>query len=36
VTPDELRRQREAEIRRAHRLAKRAEIDQGRGLSPAE
>jgi acyl-CoA hydrolase len=30
VTPDELRRQREAEIRRAHRLAKRAEIEHGR------
>jgi len=29
-TPDEVRRQREAEIRRAHRLAKRAEIDLGR------
>jgi acyl-CoA hydrolase len=29
-TPDELRRQREAEIRRAHRLAKRAEIEEGR------
>ena len=29
-TPDEGRRQREAEIRRAHRLAKRAEIDRGR------
>ena len=29
-TPDEVRRQREAEIRRAHRLAKRTEIDQGR------
>jgi len=29
-TPDEHRRQREAEIRRAHRLAKRAEIDEGR------
>ena len=30
VSPDELRRLREAEIRRAHRLAKRDEIDQGR------
>jgi acyl-CoA hydrolase len=29
-TPDEVRRMREAEIRRAHRLAKKAEIDQGR------
>lgn len=29
-TPDELRREREAGIRRAHRLAKRAEIDAGR------
>lgn len=29
-TPDELRREREARIRRAHRLAKRAEIDAGR------
>lgn len=29
-TPDELRRHREAEIRRAHRLAKKTEIDQGR------
>ncbi len=30
-TPAEVRRQREAEIRRAHRLARKAEIDQGRG-----
>lgn len=29
-TPDEVRRQREAEIRRAHRLARKAEIDAGR------
>ena len=29
-TPDEVRRMREAEIRRAHRLARKAEIDQGR------
>jgi acyl-CoA hydrolase len=29
-TPAEVRRQREAEIRRAHRLAQRAEIEQGR------
>lgn len=29
-TPDELRRLREAEIRRAHRLAKRREIESGR------
>ena len=29
-TPDELRRQREAEIRRAHRLARKQEIQQGR------
>jgi acyl-CoA hydrolase len=29
-TPDEVRRQREAEIRRAHRLARKAEIDRGR------
>lgn len=29
-TPDDLRRHREAEIRRAHRLAKKTEIDQGR------
>ena len=29
-TPDEVRRLREAEIRRAHRLAKKTEIDQGR------
>jgi acyl-CoA hydrolase len=28
---DELRRQREAEIRRAHRLSRRAEIERGRG-----
>jgi acyl-CoA hydrolase len=29
-TDDEVRRQREAGIRRAHRLAKKAEIDSGR------
>lgn len=29
-TPDEVRRMREAEIRRAHRLAKRDEIESGR------
>lgn len=29
-TPEELRRMREAEIRRAHRLAKKQEIDSGR------
>lgn len=29
-TPDEVRRQREAGIRRSHRLAARAEIEQGR------
>lgn len=29
-TPDEVRRLREAEIRRAHRLARKTEIDQGR------
>jgi uncharacterized protein (TIGR00369 family) len=29
-TPDEVRRQREAEIRRAHRLARRTEIERGR------
>jgi len=29
-TPDEVRRLREAQIRRAHRLAKKTEIDQGR------
>ena len=29
-TPDEVRRQREAEIRRSHRLARKAEIDLGR------
>ena len=29
-TPSDLRRQREAEIRRAHRLARKAEIDLGR------
>jgi uncharacterized protein (TIGR00369 family) len=29
-TPEERRRQREAEIRRAHRLARRTEIEQGR------
>ena len=32
-TPDELRRVREAEIRRAHRLARKAEIQQGRARS---
>ena len=30
-TPAEVRRQREAEIRRAHRLSRKAEIDRGRG-----
>ncbi len=30
-TPDEHRREREAEIRRAHRLSRRAEIERGRG-----
>ena len=30
-SPDEVRRMREAEIRRAHRLARKTEIDQGRG-----
>lgn len=30
-TPTDQRRQREAQIRRAHRLARRAEIEQGRG-----
>ena len=29
-SPDDVRRQREAEIRRSHRLARKAEIDQGR------
>jgi hypothetical protein len=29
-TPDEERRWREAEIRRAHRLAKKTEIESGR------
>jgi acyl-CoA hydrolase len=29
-TPGDVRRQREAEIRRAHRLARKTEIDQGR------
>jgi acyl-CoA hydrolase len=29
-TPDEVRRMREAEIRRSHRLARKAEIDEGR------
>jgi acyl-CoA hydrolase len=29
-TPDEVRRMREAEIRRAHRLARKQEIDRGR------
>lgn len=32
-TPDELRRVREAEIRRDHRLARKAEIQQGRARS---
>ncbi|WP_341927631.1 acyl-CoA thioesterase [Nocardioides psychrotolerans] len=32
-TPDDLRRHREAEIRRAHRLARKTEIDQGRSLT---
>jgi uncharacterized protein (TIGR00369 family) len=31
-TADEIRREREAQIRRAHRLARRAEIERGRGL----
>ena len=31
-TPDEFRRMREAEIRRAHRLAKKQEIDSARNL----
>lgn len=30
-TPDEIRREREAQIRRAHRLARKMEIEQGRG-----
>lgn len=30
-SPDDVRRQREAEIRRSHRLARKEEIDQGRG-----
>jgi uncharacterized protein (TIGR00369 family) len=30
-TPDEIRREREAEIRRSHRLSRRAEIERGRG-----
>jgi uncharacterized protein (TIGR00369 family) len=30
-TPSEVRREREARIRRAHRLARKAEIDRGRG-----
>ncbi|UFN44066.1 acyl-CoA thioesterase [Nocardioides okcheonensis] len=29
-TPDDVRREREAEIRRAHRLSRKAEIDRGR------
>ena len=33
-TADEVRRAREAEIRRAHRLARRAEIDAARELHP--
>ena len=32
-TPDEVRRMREAEIRRAHRLAKKQEITEGRSKS---
>jgi acyl-CoA hydrolase len=32
-TPDEVRRNREAEIRRAHRLARKTEIDRGRAAS---
>jgi acyl-CoA hydrolase len=32
-TTDEIRREREAQIRRAHRLARRAEIERGRGLA---
>ncbi|HWU20206.1 MAG TPA: hypothetical protein VN088_01680 [Nocardioides sp.] len=31
---DEVRRWREAEIRRAHRLAGRREIDDARGVTP--
>jgi uncharacterized protein (TIGR00369 family) len=34
-TPSERRRQREAEIRRSHRLARRAEIERGRDSSGA-
>jgi acyl-CoA hydrolase len=34
TAPEEVRRMREAEIRRAHRLARKAEIDEGRGASP--
>jgi uncharacterized protein (TIGR00369 family) len=33
-TPDEVRRMREAEIRRAHRLARKREIDEGRSGVP--
>jgi len=33
-SPDEVRRMREAEIRRAHRLAKRREIESGRAGTP--
>lgn len=33
-TPDEVRRTREAEIRRAHRLAAKEEIEQGRTTAP--
>jgi len=33
VTAEEVRRSREAEIRRTHRLAKKAEIEAARGLS---
>jgi acyl-CoA hydrolase len=34
-TPDEVRRWREAEIRRSHRLAKKREIESGRAGTPA-
>ncbi len=34
-SPEEVRRTREAEIRRAHRLAKKQEIDSGRGSDTA-
>ncbi|QIX25930.1 acyl-CoA thioesterase [Nocardioides sp. JQ2195] len=33
-TPDEVRRMREAEIRRSHRLAGKAEIERGRSTTP--